>query len=441
MLEREDVIAYNETQRETVPAWLQERLEWFQDLKFGLILHWGPYALWDCCESWPLSPGAPWARNDEMDCWTSRGKDLALFQQDYWALNKQFNPVNYDPHKWASLAKKAGIKYVSLTSKHHDGFCMWDTETTEYRITGPESPFRDDPRADVYKGLCDAFQAEGLAISVYFSKADWHCPDYWSPEFPIDSRQANTSHDPERWKRFVQYTHDQIRELMSNYGKIDILWLDAGWVKTERNEDIDMSGMVQMARKLQPDLLVANRTVGDEFEDFITPEHEIPTAPLSRPWESCLCMAQNWKYHPRDTYRSTAEILEMLIDIVSKGGNFLIGIGPTPDGEFTPQAIERLEEIAVWMETNSEAIHGTRAVAPYRDGHVKFTSKGEYVYAFLMEGSEATLAALRPRSSSDVEILGCPVPPKVLEQESYTVVTLPLEAKGLAWPPVLKYRL
>lgn len=395
-MERGDVLEHSQGSAGEKPEWLRERLEWFQDQKFGLILHWGPYALWDCCESWPLSPGDEWARNDNMKCWTSRGKDLAWFQRDYWALDRSFNPVNYDPTIWAEAARDAGIRYVAFTTKHHDGFCLWDTATTDYKIGGPTSPYK----GDIFKGLCSAFQERGMAISAYFSKADWHCPYYWSPDYPVVDRHANTVGTP-AWSQFVKYTHDQIRELMTGYGKIDILWLDAGWVKDE--EDIDMAGMVAMVRSLQPGLIVANRTVGDDYEDFVTPEHEIPSEPLDSPWESCLCMATSWKYEVGDVFRPTSEILSMLIEIVSKGGNFLLGVGPTPSGEFPPDALSRLKKIGEWMKINSEAIHGTRAIAPYAEGPVRFTRKGSTVYAFLMDGDEATISCFE---LSEVRLLG-----------------------------------
>ncbi|MES1228460.1 MAG: alpha-L-fucosidase, partial [Armatimonadota bacterium] len=150
-------------------------------------------------------------------------------------------------------------------------------------------------------------------------------------------------------------------------------------------------GLATMARNLQPGLIIANRTVGDAYEDFITPEHQIPDEPLDSPWESCLVMAENWKYHPRDRYKSTIEIMEMLVDIISKGGNLLLGVGPTPEGEFTPQAIERLEEIGAWFQINGEAVYGTRAKAPYRFGDVRFTAKGDQTYAFVFHRDPFTV--------------------------------------------------
>lgn len=418
--DRLDVIGHSITLAHDKPAWLRDRLEWFQDQKFGLLLHWGPYALWDCCESWPLSPGDDWARNDNMVCWTSRNKDLDRFQQDYWALNKEFNPARFDPEAWAEAVADSGIRYVSLTAKHHDGFCMWDTQETDYKITGPDSPFP----VDVYKSFCAAFQKRGLGISVYFSKADWHSTAYWSPNAPIVSRQANTAGTP-LWDEFVRFTHAQIRELMTGYGKVDVLWLDAGWVKKELGEDLDMPGMIGMARELQPGLIVANRTVGDEFEDFITPEHQIPEEPLDVPWESCLCMGTSWKYAGPEVFRPVGEILRMLIEIVSKGGNFLVGFGPTPEGQFPEDAIARLKEIGAWMRVNGDAIYGTRAIAPYSEPGIRFTQKGSRIYAFLIDDSSQTLTTLRPSTGAELMLLGYKSPVEWEELEGGCHFTLP----------------
>ncbi len=434
--DRLDVIAHTTALAHAKPAWLQERLEWFQDQKFGLLLHWGPYSLWDCCESWPLSPGDDWARNDNMECWTSRGKDLARFQRDYWALNREFHPHRYDPEAWAEAVADAGIRYVSLTAKHHDGFCMWDTQETDYKITGPESPYP----VDVYRGFCEAMQRRGLGISVYFSKADWHSPSYWSPDAPVTTRQANT-HGTPQWDEFVRFTHAQIRELMTGYGPVDVLWLDAGWVKAESGEDIDMPGMIGMARELQPGLIVANRTVGDEFEDFITPEHQIPDAPLDQPWESCLCMGTSWKYAGPEVFRPVGEILRMLIEIVSKGGNFLIGFGPTPEGEFPEGARERLREIGAWMRVNGEAIYGSRAIAPYCEGGVRFTQRAGRGYAFLVEEGADRLGSLRPALGAELRLLGCAEPVAWREEAGACVFTLPAGADHLPQPLVLEFEL
>lgn len=336
---RDDVIAHSHS-LSSKPEWLQKRLEWFQSMKFGIILHWGPYAQWDCCESWPISPLDDWARNERLKCWTDRDMDMDRFQRDYWDLNKTFDPRGFDPDAWAEAFASSGAKYVCFTTKHHDGFCMWDTATTDYKITGADCPFHTSEQADVTKHLFEACRKQGLAVSVYYSKADWHCPYYWTDPAGR-SRHANTVDDPEMWEKFVQYTHDQIRELMTNYGKIDILWLDAGWVMNK--EDIRMDELATMARELQPGLIIANRTVGDAYEDFVTPEREIPEEGLGVPWEACLPLGNDWKFVNGDPYKSGERVYEELVEINGKGGNFLLGIGPKPDGTLPDEAVEVLK--------------------------------------------------------------------------------------------------
>ena len=347
---REDVIRHSEADENAAakPPWLVDRLKWFTSLEFGIILHWGLYAFWDCCESWPLVPEDTWARNPGMKCWADRDFDMVRFQQDYWNLIKQFNPIHFDPKAWAQTFVDAGAKYVCFTTKHHDGFCMWDTQTTDYKITGPDCPFHTDPRADVTKALFNACRAAGLGISVYFSKADWHCPYYWAPDPVPFGRGANTVDNAAEWEKFVQYTHAQIRELLTHYGPIDILWLDAGWVKGK--EDIRMGEIVEFGRQLQPGLLVANRTVG-EFEDFITPEREIPEEGLGQPWEACLPLNPDWKYTEGQTGKSAEEVVEELRVTNARGGNFLLGIGPKPDGTLPEEAISKLKEIGRLRKT------------------------------------------------------------------------------------------
>lgn len=340
---RQDVIAHSAALTALKLQWLEERLAWFRSLRFGVIIHWAPYSQWDCCESWPLVPEDDWARNDDMQCWTERGKDIARFQRDYWDLARTFDPKRFDARAWAETIAGAGAKYVCFTTKHHDGFCMWDTVTTDYRITGEICPFHNDPRSDITKELFNACRDAGLGISVYFSKADWHCPDYWDPTKNPFHRGANTLDDPAQWERFVRYTHNQIRELMSDYGKIDILWLDAGWVRDK--EDIRMAEMVAMARELQPGLIVANRTVGDAFEDFVTPERELPDEALPETWEACLPICSNWKYIEGEVPRSAEEVVKEIRYANERGGNFLLGIGPRPDGTFPPEVDAVMRQI------------------------------------------------------------------------------------------------
>ena len=339
---REDVIAHSSTTSKK-PQWLQDRLRWFKSLEFGIILHWGVYSFWDCCESWPLVPDCDWSRRDEIKCWIERNKDIDLFQYDYKNLHRQFNPKLFNPDDWADLFVEAGAKYICFTTKHHDGFCMWDTKTTEYKITGEECPFHTNPNADVTNALFEACRKKGLAVSVYFSKADWDCPYYWKPDPKPTSQTANTVDDPATWEKFVEFTHEQIRELMTNYGKIDILWLDAGWVKGR--EDIQMEEMVAMARELQPGLIVANRTVGDDFEDFVTPEREIPDEALPETWEACLPLGPDWKYVEDQPLKSAQTVYNEIKLTNDRGGNFLLGIGPKYDGSIPEDNVAILREI------------------------------------------------------------------------------------------------
>jgi alpha-L-fucosidase len=411
---REDVFHFTDPKNvsfDAYPDWLKARLEWFRTLKFGLFIHWGIYSQWGCIESWPLVEADTWARPDDLACWTERGKDLERFRREYRALNQTFNPVRFAPEEWAQIAVDAGMKYLNFTTKHHDGFCMWDTATTEYRITHPSSPFHANPRADIVKHVFDAFRARELAISCYFSKSDWHCPWYWAPGRPAPDRNPNydTLAEPQLWEPFVQFVHTQIRELMSTYGHIDVLWLDGGQVRPPK-QDIRMDEIADMARALQPHLLIADRTVGGPHENIITPEQEIPPWPMKHPWEACLTLGHGWSYRPNDAYKPTARVLESLIDIVSKGGNCLLNVGVAPDGHFPDEARERLAEIGRWLSVNGEAIYGSKVVKPYKSGAVRFTGKGESVYALVprseVEKGRTSWAGHRPIRGSKVELLG-----------------------------------
>lgn len=384
---REDIIncsGIDALDFDSYPQWLWDRLDWFQDLKFGLFMHWGIYSQWDCSESWPLVMEDTWARPDDLKAWNDRGRDYRRFRDDYRRLNLTFNPKSFAPEKWAKMAKLAGMKYVAFTTKHHDGFCMFDTKTTDYRITHESCPFHSNSRANIAKEVFDAFRKEDFAISCYFSKSDWNCPWYWAPQFgeAVNRHPNYNTHEyPEVWEKFVEFVHHQIEDLMSNYGHIDMLWLDGGQVRPPE-QDIRMEKISEMSRKLQSELIVIDRTVGGLYENILTPEQEVPKVPLGHPWESCMTMGQGWSYREDDTYKSCEYLLQALIGIVAKGGSFLLNVGPNPDGNFAPEAVRRLEEIGRWMKVNSEGIYGTRAIAPYHEGSLSFTQKGDYVYVF-----------------------------------------------------------
>ena len=310
------------------------------------------------------------------------------------------------------------MKYVVFTTKHHDGFCMFDTRLTDYRITAPDCPFHADPRSNVVKEVFQAFRKERFGIGTYFSKADWHSPYYWTPDAP--ARTRNPNYDPlehqDKWSQFVQFVHGQIEELMTGYGPIDILWLDAGQVRPPR-QDIQMDRLVSMARKHQPQLIVVDRTVGGRYENYRTPEQEVPDKPLPYVWETCMTMGDQWSYKPNDNYKSTHKLIQLLVDIAAKGGNFLLNIGPQPDGEMPPAALSRLGEIGDWMKINSEAIHGSRPIFPYKEGQVAFTHRGETVYATYLTKQEhdsiperISFSGLKPVRDSKIHLLGVESP-------------------------------
>ncbi len=385
---------------ETDPLVLK-KLETFQDWKFGLIVHWGLYSQWGCEVSWPLVATATWARPDDLPAWVERGKDLKRFAADYVKLNESFNPRHFDPQTWVDVAKRAGMKYIVFTTKHHDGFCLFDAKQTDYRTTDPSCPFHTNPRADVVKAVFDAFREAGFGIGAYYSKSDWHHPDYWDPARPRTTSSANydTAKEPERWARFVKFTYDMIEEIVSNYGPIDILWLDGGVVRPPK-QDVNISAIATMARKHQPGLIIVDRDVPGRYENYRTPEQKVPPKALPYPWETCMTMGTIWSYKPNDKYKSSRQLIHLLVDIVSKGGNFLLNVGPDPDGRFPKPAIERLEAIGRWMDVNGEAIYGTRAVAPYKVGRTCLTKKGSTVYLIYLAAKDESVPPTKLRVSA-----------------------------------------
>jgi alpha-L-fucosidase len=357
-------------------------------------MHWGTYSQWGVVESWSICP--------EDEGWTQRrgpySADWYTYLKAYENLQTTFNPVKFNPERWAAAAKDAGMKYVVFTTKHHDGFCMFDSKETEYKITGSKSPFANNPKANVAKEVFSAFRNQGFMTGAYFSKPDWNTKDYWWRYFPPKDR--NVSYDPkkypQRWEDFKTFTYNQIQELMTGYGTMDILWLDGGWVRPKssidttvewqrtitHNQDIDMPKIAAMARTHQPGLLVVDRTVHGEYENYVTPEQQVPATYLPYPWESCITLGNSWSYVPGDQYKSSRKVIHMLTDIISKNGNLLLNVGPGPDGEWDSLAYNRLEAIGKWMKINGEAVYESEADPNLpRQGKWAFTRKGTNVYA------------------------------------------------------------
>jgi len=360
------------------------KLEWFKDQKLALMMHFGIYSQLGLCESWPLSDGdASWSRTD-VD-WVS---DPETFRRQYTDLNRSFNPVRLQPEKWADVAARNGFRYLIFTTKHHDGFCLFDSKLTDYKSTGPDCPFRVHRHADIVRSVFDAFRARGLGVAAYFSKPDWHCPWYWAEgmDYPVAS-DRNPTYDPkarpELWDRFVRYTHGQMMELVRDYGPLDILWLDGGQVSPQNGQDIRLSDFVREARRITPDLLVADRTVGGENENYITPEQSVPDHPIHVPWESCVTLGDSFSYRYEPSFKTPRQVVHLLISVVCRGGNLALNIAPQPDGRLPEEGVRILDRLGAWLRLNGEAIYGTRMADPNESGMVAFTKKGAIHYALL----------------------------------------------------------
>ncbi|MBX2925058.1 MAG: alpha-L-fucosidase [Chitinophagaceae bacterium] len=441
---------YKKYVKPTDAAVLNKLAQW-QDMKFGLFMHWGTYSQWGIVESWSICP--------EDEGWTQRkgpySQNYFEYVKAYENLQTTFNPVKFAPEKWVKAAKEAGMKYMIFTTKHHDGFSMFDTKETDYKITDSKTPFSSNPRSNVTKEIFNAFRKDGFAIGAYFSKPDWHSKDYWWPYFPPKDRNVNYDPKkyPQHWEAYKNFTYNQIKELMSEYGSVDILWLDGGWVRPlstvdttvewqrtiKTDQDIDMKRIAEMARGYQPGLLIVDRTITGEYENYTTPEQEVPHELLPYPWESCITMGDSWSYVPNDHYKSAQKIVQMLISIVSRGGNLLLNIGPGPDGDWDPNAYTRLQQIGAWMKINGEAIHGSQPLAPYESGNIHYTQSkdGKKQYAFLLSEkeefalpSQVTLKGVAAPATSKISILGSGAALKWKVENGNTVVEIPLLVKN-----------
>jgi alpha-L-fucosidase len=327
------------------------RMAWWREARFGMFIHWGVYAV----------PAGEWGGKTSYGEWIRDSARIPL--DEYDKFRERFNPVKFDAQAWVSMAKAAGMKYIVITSKHHDGFCMFPSQHTDWDIAA--TPFPRDP----LKELAAACDSGGVKLCFYHSIMDWHHPDYL-PRRPWETTRSAEGAD---YDRYVAYMKGQLRELLTNYGPIGVLWFDGEWEGTWNHErGVDLYRYV---RSLQPAILINNRV--DVFRegmaglsrsdravgDFGTPEQEIPATGLPGvDWETCMTMNDNWGYNRADrNFKTSADLLRKLSDIASKGGNFLLNIGPTADGEFPPESVQRLAEIGAWMKVNGEAIHGTQA--------------------------------------------------------------------------------
>lgn len=382
---------------------LQNAVEEFMDLKLGLMIHWAPGSQMSSFESWPLSDGdGSWS---QKDCtWT----DIETFKQQYINMNKTFNPIKFRPDKIAKFAKDSGFKYLLFTTKHHDGFCMFDTKTTNYKITDKSCPFSTHKYADVVGHLYNEFRKLDLKISTYFSKPDWHSEFYWSKDFPKPkTRNVNYSvkENPELWDNYIKYCHEQIRELANNYGPIDVLWLDGGWVnKDNLGQDFRLGKIVEELRETNKKLLVCDRLAGDEFENIVTPEQSIPSKEMHIPWETCVTVGKYFSFHYNDEFKSEFDILTLFLNVISKGGNLALNIPLQPDGEFPEKAVENIRKFSRVLNTHKEAIYNTRIYEPYYSRNIYYTQNDNAAFAFYTYATTPILPSeLRLKVSHEVK--------------------------------------
>lgn len=361
-----------------------ENLEKWQDLKFGVLFHWGLYSVPGIVESWSIC--------GEDEEWIPRDSTLIYedYKKWYWSLKDKFNPTDFDPEQWAQVTKAGGMKYMIFTTKHHDGFNMFDTKQTNFSIMN--GAFRENPRANVTKYILEAFRNQDFMVGTYFSKPDWHSDFYWWRRYATATRGVNykINRHPQQWEKFQQFTYNQIEELMTGYGKVDILWLDGGWVAAPR-QDIRMDKIATMARTHQPDLLIVDRTIHGKYENYQTPERSIPEVQQSFPWESCITLSNDWSWIPNSKFKSAKQVLALLAEVTAKGGNLLLGVGPTPEGVIQPEVTAILNEIGDWLRVNGRAIYNTRITPNYRNGDCWFTADKDKktIYAICIPSNES----------------------------------------------------
>ncbi len=395
--QRKDILKYTTDYVPPPEPAVQEHLEWFRDQKLGIMMHFGVYSIWGVIESWCLVDNPNWTRW-EID-WT---KDADAFKRDYLGLYRQFDPLRFNPDSWADLAARNGFKYLVFTTKHHDGFCMFDSKYSDYKITSPDCPYSKRPHADFTKALFTAFRKRGLGIGAYFSKPDWHHPDFWDNlGLGVETKMGPTyapKDQPERWERFVKFGHDQMVELARDYGPLDIVWLDGGWLNPKEGCDFRTGEAVDAMRKFNPGMISVERTSGDRYENVVTPEQTVPEQPLDMPWESCRTIGDWWGYHYEEDFKTVAGLVRLLMDVVAKGGNLALNIAPQPDGRIPVEVIWRLDRLGAWLKKNGAAVYATRPVAPYRAGDWAFTraKDGSAVYAtWLMQDRREPVRTFR----------------------------------------------
>ena len=370
-----------------------DRMEWWRDAGFGMFIHWGAYAI----------PGGE--RNGEI---CRGGAEWIMDKLDYTIEDyekevvSQFNPVEFNADDWVAMAKDAGMKYIVLTSKHHDGFCLWDSEVSDYDVMDA-SPFK----RDIVKELANACKRGGIKFCFYHSIVDWHHPQAQAPLYPNYNagQKDQTVFNPEFPEYYENYLKPQVKELLTKYGDIGVVWFDGDWIPdytTEMGKE-----MYNFILDMQPKTIVNNRVdkgrmgmegmdmEGNFAGDFGTPEQEIPATGIDADWESCMTMNGSWGYKPSDSkWKSSERLIQNLVDIISKGGNFLLNVGPDGQGLFPPESVERLADMGVWTKANGESIYGAKTSPFDRPEWGRYTSKESVIYAHVFDWPEDGLLVL-----------------------------------------------
>jgi alpha-L-fucosidase len=342
------------------------RLESWKDARFGMFIHWGPVSIKGTEIGW------------------SRGKEIPV--DEYDALYKQFNPQKFDALEWVKIAKAAGMKYIVFTSKHHDGFCMWDTKFSEYNIMN--SPFN----RDVMKELAEACRKEGMALGFYHSTCDWHHPD-----FPLTSPGGGVRRETSNIDRYTEYLKNQSVEIINNYGPLFVMWYDVPQeFDAERGQ-----GVIDHIRKVQPGIIVNNRTGAPG--DFDTPEQRVGGFQNDRAWETCMTIARQWAWKPDDEVKSLEQCLHSLIRTAGGDGNLLFNVGPRPDGTIEPEQVARLKEMGDWLQKYGYSIYSTRG-GPFKptDWGVS-TRKGDKIYLHVLKWSGNSPRLVLPDIGMDIK--------------------------------------
>ncbi|WP_211749397.1 alpha-L-fucosidase [Paenibacillus sp. Marseille-Q4541] len=360
-----------------------ERTAWFQEDRFGMFIHWGLYA---------IPARGEWLRSSEQ-----------MSVEDYQTYFDEFNPVDYKPKEWAKAAKAAGMKYAVLTAKHHDGFCLFDSKLTDYKATNTKAG------RDLVREFLDAFREEGIKVGLYFSVIDWHhedFPAYGDLHHPMKNN-LDFKRNPETFPRYLDYMHGQIRELLTDYGKLDIMWFDFSYAEmkgdTWKAEDI-----IAMLRELQPHIIIDNRLEGSGDNggsiyttepsvysgDFASPEQIIPPSGVVDvtgkpiPWEACITLNNNWGYAAADkNYKTPTTVIRKLVECVSKNGNMLLNVGPDAKGNIPKESLDILSEVGDWMSKNGDSIYGCKAADFSKPDWGRYTQKGNKLYAHVLEDS------------------------------------------------------